>query len=135
MLNKVILIGRLAQEPELRYTATEGTAVTNFNLAVERPFTNQKGEKEADFIRIVTWRKLAENCSTYLSKGSKVAVEGRLQIRSFEDREGIRRNVAEVVANNVVFLDSRRDTGGDTTANENSFAREDVIIRDEDVPF
>lgn len=135
MLNKVILIGRLAQEPELRYTSSEGTAVANFNLAVDRPFTNQKGEKEADFIRIVAWRKLAENCSTYLSKGRKVAVEGRLQIRSFEDREGIRRSVAEVVANNVVFLDSLRDAGGGSTANISPADREDVIVRDEDVPF
>ena len=85
MLNTVILIGRLVRDPELRYT-TSGAAVANFTLAVDRPFTNQQGQREADFIDIVTWRKLAETCGNHLGKGRLVAVEGRLQIRSYEPR-------------------------------------------------
>ena len=98
MLNKVILIGRLVRDPELRYTPAEGVAVTNFTLAVDRPFTNQRGERETDFIKIVAWRKLAETCANNLSKGRLVAVDGHLQIRSYEDREGIKRIAADVVA-------------------------------------
>mgnify|MGYP000412788640 CR=1 FL=1 len=104
MLNRVVLIGRLAQDPELRYTPN-GVAVVSFTIAVERPFTNQQGEREVDFIDIVGWRRLAETCANHLGKGRLVAVEGRLQIRSFETQEGQRRRVAEVVADNVRFLD------------------------------
>ena len=88
MLNLVVLIGRLTHDPELRYTPGNGTAVATFSLAVNRPFANRQGEREADFIRIVTWDKLAENCANYLRKGSLAAVTGRLQIRSYDDREG-----------------------------------------------
>jgi len=108
MLNKVILIGRLTDEPELRYTPN-GTAVSNFTLAVERSFRNRQGEYDTDFIDIVVWRKQAENCANYLSKGRLVAVEGRLQIRSYETDDGQRRNVTEVVANNVQFLEYADD--------------------------
>ncbi len=137
MLNHVILIGRLTQDPELRYTPSEGVAVTNFTIAVDRPFPNQQGEKEADFIRIVAWRKQAENIANYLKKGSLCAVEGRLQIRSYDDREGIRRVAAEVVARNVQFLD-RRGSGSDLS--DDPFAggddgRDDVEVKDDDVPF
>lgn len=104
MLNRVILIGRLAQDPELRYT-TSGVAVANFSLAVERPYTSQAGEREVDFIDIVTWRKLAETCANNLQKGRLVAVQGRLQVRSYEANDGTRRRVAEVVADEVRFLD------------------------------
>lgn len=134
MLNKVVLIGRLVRDPELRYTPAEGVPVANFTIAVDRPFSNQKGEKETDFIRIVTWKKQAENCASYLSKGRLVAVEGRLQIRSYEDREGVKRIAAEVVARNVVFLESRRTT----EESGSSFDSQDVDelnITDEDVPF
>ena len=103
MLNKVILIGRLTRDPELRFTPANGIAVTNFTIAVDRPFTNQKGEREADFIRIVVWRKLAEICANNLSKGRLVAVDGRLQIRSYEAQDGQRRYMTEVVANEVKF--------------------------------
>jgi single-strand DNA-binding protein len=108
MLNQVVLIGRLTRDPELKYTPGNGVPVATFILACDRPFTNQQGEKEADFINIVTWRKLAENCANYLQKGSLAAVTGRLQIRSYEDKDGIKRKVAEVVADNVRFLDSKR---------------------------
>ncbi|MBX6395953.1 MAG: single-stranded DNA-binding protein [Alicyclobacillaceae bacterium] len=104
MLNRIILIGRLTQDPELRYTPS-GTAVANFTLAVDRPRTNQMGERETDFINIVVWQKLGELCAQYLRKGRLAAVEGRLQIRSYENRDGQRVRVAEVVADNVRFLD------------------------------
>ncbi len=142
MYNKSVLIGRLTRDPELRYTQGEGVPVTNFTLAVDRPFTNQKGEKEADFIKIVVWKKTAENCATYLAKGSLVAVEGRLQIRSYEDKESVKRYVAEIVARNVVFLDSRNKNGNGNTDNadnasnsgvEDAFGGSD--LGDEDVPF
>ena len=102
-LNRVILIGNLTRDPELRYTP-DGTPVTSFTIAVNRPFTTRQGEKEADFIPIVVWRKRAETCSEYLAKGSQVAVDGRLQIRSYEDKDGVKRRVAEVVAWRVEFL-------------------------------
>ncbi|NLW56117.1 MAG: single-stranded DNA-binding protein [Firmicutes bacterium] len=103
-MNHVILIGRLTRDPELRYTPN-GVAVANFTLAVDRPFTNQAGEREADFIPIVVWQKLAETCANHLHKGRLVAVDGRLQIRSYETQDGQRRRVAEVVAGSVQFLD------------------------------
>jgi len=104
MLNRIVLIGRLVRDPELRYTPN-GVATCGFTLAVDRSFVNQKGEREADFIDIVTWRKLAEVCANHLGKGRLVAVDGRLQIRSYETAEGQRRKVAEVVAEDVRFLD------------------------------
>jgi single-strand DNA-binding protein len=107
MLNQVVLVGRLTRDPELKIPSS-GDAVANFTLACDRPFTNQQGEREADFINIVTWRKLAENCANYLQKGSLAAVTGRLQIRSYDDSEGVKRKVAEVVADNVRFLDSKK---------------------------
>lgn len=106
-MNKVILIGRLVADPNLRYTQS-GHAVTNFTVAVDRQFSSRGGEKETDFIDVVTWRKLAEVCANHLTKGRLVAVEGRLQIRSYEDKEGIRRKVAEIVADQVQFLDSAK---------------------------
>jgi single-strand DNA-binding protein len=105
MLNRVILIGRLTRDPELRYTPN-GVAVATFALAVDRPFTSNQGEREADFINIVTWRGLAENCANYLKKGRLAAVDGRLQIRNYDNNEGKRVYVTEVVAENVRFLES-----------------------------
>lgn len=105
MLNRVILIGRLTRDPELRYTPS-GVAVTTFTLAVDRPFTNQQREREADFINIVTWRQLAETCANYLRKGRLTAVEGRIQVRNYDNNEGRRVYVTEVIADNVRFLES-----------------------------
>ncbi|WP_059050432.1 single-stranded DNA-binding protein [Paenibacillus senegalimassiliensis] len=110
MLNRVILIGRLTRDPELRYTPA-GVAVTQFTLAVDRPFTSQGGEREADFIPVVTWRQLAETCANYLRKGRLTAVEGRIQVRNYENNEGKRVYVTEVIADNVRFLESNRDGG------------------------
>lgn len=107
MLNRVILIGRLTKDPELRYTPS-GVAVTEFTLAVDRPFTGQNGEREADFIPVVTWRQLAETCANYLRKGRLTAVEGRIQVRSYDNSEGKRVYVTEVIADNVRFLESSK---------------------------
>ena len=105
-MNKVFLIGRLVRDPELRYTSSN-IPVATFSLAVNRNFTNQNGEREADFINIVVWRKQAENCKNYINQGSQVAIDGRLQTRSYDDQNGQKRYVTEVVADNVQFLDTK----------------------------
>lgn len=105
-MNKVFLIGRLTRDPELRYTGSN-IAVATFSLAVNRNYTSQSGEREADFINIVVWRKQAENVKNYLSQGSQVAIDGRIQTRSYDDSEGNKRYVTEVVADNVEFLGTK----------------------------
>ena len=115
MLNKIILMGRLTRDPELRRTGS-GTAVTSFSLAVDRDFKSQSGEKETDFIDIVAWRSTAEFVSKYFTKGRMAVVEGRLQIRDWTDKDGGKRRSAEVVADNVYFGDSKRDSAGDDRA-------------------
>ena len=131
MINSIILVGRLTRDPELRYTPN-GKAVANFTLAVDRPFMGQGGEKQTDFIRVTTWRKLAENCSNYIGKGSLVALKGRLEVRSWENDEGQRRTMAEVVADTVQFLDKKgkkeEQQGIDDLLNGQE-------ITDEDIPF
>lgn len=112
MLNKIIIMGRLTRDPELRRTGS-GTAVTSFSLAVDRDFKSQSGEKETDFIDIVAWRNTAEFVSKYFTKGRMAVVEGRLQIRDWTDKDGGKRRSAEVVADNVYFGDSKRDGAGD----------------------
>ena len=116
MLNHIILIGRLVRDPEMRYTSN-GTPVTNFTLAVERSYTNQQGERDVDFIDIVTWRKLAETCAHHLGKGRLVAVDGSLQIRKSENNGRTYIN-PEVVASTVRFLDWPSDGN---TRNNNGF--------------
>ena len=112
MLNKIILMGRLTRDPELRRTQS-GTAVTSFSLAVDRDFKSQSGEKETDFIDVVAWRNTAEFVSKYFTKGRMAVVEGRLQIRDWTDRDGGKRRSAEVIAENVYFGDSKREGGSD----------------------
>lgn len=116
MLNHIILIGRLVRDPEMRYTSN-GTPVTNFTLAVERNYTNQQGERDVDFINIVTWRKLAETCAHHLGKGRLVAVDGSLQIRKSENNGRTYIN-PEVIANEVRFLDWPSDNNN---RNNNSY--------------
>jgi single-strand DNA-binding protein len=111
MLNKVVLIGRLTRDPELRSTPNN-VSVATFTVAVDRNYTNQQGEREADFIPIVVWRNLAETCGKYLTKGRLVAVSGRMQVRSYEGNDGQRRYVTEVVADEVQFLERSANTGG-----------------------
>ena len=149
MLNRIILIGRLTQDPEMKYTNT-GKAVVNFTLAVDRPFTQRGKEKETDFIRIVAWDKLAELTAQYLHKGRLAAVEGRLQLRQYEDKEGRKVSIAEVVADNVRFLDRASDDNGNgnhsgggghtssSTYRDDPFADPfsgGVDITDDDLPF
>src|SRR4030042_1242723 len=115
-LNKVMLIGNLTRDPELRYTPS-GTAVCSFRLATNRSWTPSDGgerKEETEFHRIVSWNKLAELCAQLLTKGRKVYVEGRLQTRSWETPEGERRYATEVVAEDMVILDSRREAGEKT---------------------
>ena len=112
MLNRIIIMGRLTRDPELRRTGS-GTPVTSFSLAVDRDFKSQNGEKETDFIDVVAWRSTAEFVSKYFTKGRMAVVEGRLQIRDWTDRDGGKRRSAEVVADNVYFGDSKRDGAGD----------------------
>jgi len=136
MLNKVILIGRLTRDPELRYTAN-GTAVASFTVAVDRSFTNQQGQREADFIRVVTWQKLAETCANYLGKGRLVAVDGRLQVRSYDTPDGQKRQTAEVVAETVRFLDRAKEGQGpkpDSTDASNLLGSE-ISFNEDDIPF
>lgn len=108
-LNRIILIGRLTADPELKYTAA-GVPVARFTLAVDRPYVKEGGERETDFIDVVTWRGLAETCAKHLGKGRLAAVEGRLQIRTYDDSQGIRRKAAEVMADSVRFLDWPKDS-------------------------
>ena len=111
MLNKIFLQGRLVADPELRNTPS-GVAVVTFRIAVDRDFKNkQTGEKETDFVTIVAWRSTAEFVSKYFSKGRMAVVEGRLQMRNYTDRDGNKRNAAEVVADNIYFGDSRPSEG------------------------
>ena len=120
-MNKVFLIGRLTRDPELRYTGNN-TAVASFSIAVNRNFTNQSGEREADFINIVVWRKQAENVKNYLSQGSQVAIDGRLQTRSYDDQNGNKRYVTEVIADNVEFLGSKNSQSSGQTTSSSSEA-------------
>ena len=106
MINRVILVGRLTKDPEYRQTPS-GVSVATFTLAVNRSFTNSQGEREADFINVVVFRKQAENVNKYLSKGSLAGVDGRIQSRSYENTEGQRVFVTEVVADSVQFMDSK----------------------------
>ncbi len=128
MINRVILIGRLTKDPELRYTSN-GVAVASFTIAVDRPFTNQQGERDTDFIPIVVWRKAGETCAEYLNKGRLVAVDGRLQVRTYDTQEGQKRWVTEVVAESVRFLDFKKKENGsqfNELGHEVSFAEDDI---------
>lgn len=130
MINRVVLVGRLTRDPELRYTAN-GSAVASFTVAVNRQFTNAQGEREADFVNCVIWRKAAENFSNFTHKGSLVGVDGRVQTRSYENQQGNRVYVTEVVVENFSLLESRAESerraqnennnGGNQASNNNSY--------------
>ena len=132
MLNKIILMGRLTRDPELRRT-NSGAAVTSFTLAVDRDFKGQNGEKETDFIDVTCWRNTAEFVSKYFTKGRMAVVEGRLQIRDWTDKDGGKRRTAEVVADSVYFGDSQRETSQDFQAPRQDF--QEVTEEDGDLPF
>ncbi|WP_409346794.1 single-stranded DNA-binding protein [Paenibacillus sp. MBLB4367] len=145
MLNRVILIGRLVRDPELRYTPG-GIATCTFTLAVDRPYTSDDRDKQADFIPIVVWRQQAEHCANYLRKGRLAAVEGRMQVRNYDHKKGHKVYVTEVIADNVRFLESagsgqqrepqeqpndRRSWGTDPFQDDGK----PIDISDDDLPF
>lgn len=138
MLNKATLIGRLTKDPDSRML-TSGAMVATFTLAVDRTFKNKDGEKETDFIPVVTWRKTAELCTKYLSRGNLVAVSGRIQTRSYDGSDGIRRYVTEIVADEVNFLTpkSEQTASRAQSPDENFGVPMDGFeeIDDMDVPF
>lgn len=115
-MNKIILLGRLTRDPEVRYTQT-GKVVCQFTLAVDRPFANQEGQREADFIPVIIWGKQAEVCGNSLTKGQRVLVEGRLQIRSYDAKDGSKRWVTEVIANNFEFIERKGDNATNNGGN------------------
>ena len=125
MINRTVLVGRLTRDPELRYTGS-GAAVVTFTVAVNRQFTNSQGEREADFINCVMWRKAAENFANFTRKGSLVGIDGRIQTRSYENQQGQRVYVTEVVAENFSLLESRssseRRQGGENNFGNNQSA-------------
>ena len=141
-MNKVILMGRLTRDPEVRYTQTNNTLVASFSLAVNRRFTRPGEERQADFINIVAWSKLGEFCSKYFKKGQQVSVVGRLQTRTWDDEQGQKHYMTEVVAEEAYFADSRRDGEGAGANFENTFgenlsqsAEFQVNASDDDLPF
>lgn len=151
MMNRVILVGRLTKDPELRFTPN-GVAVATFTLAVNRAFTNQNGEREADFINCVVWRRPAENAANYLKKGSLAGVDGRVQTRHYEGQDGKRVYVTEVLAESVQFLEPKGSSQGDSNIqqrqephhNSQGAAGKDadpfagggqIDISDDDLPF
>ena len=142
-MNKIILMGRLTRDPEVRVTPSEKTVCT-FNLAVDRQFANQSGEREADFINIVVWGKAAELCGISLAKGNRLLVEGRLQLRNYVAKDGTKRYVTEVIANNVEFVERKSTSnsagntgGGQESAASNSGMDEfgKAVAFDEEIPF
>ena len=114
-MNRVVLVGRLTRDPELR-TSGSGNSFVNFTIAVNRSYASSNGEREADFINIVVWRKQAENVKNYLSQGSQVAVEGRIQTRNYDDKDGKKVYVTEVIAEEVYFADSKKEQSNVTTS-------------------
>lgn len=153
MINNVVLAGRLTRDPELKYTAN-GQAVATFSLAVNRNFTNQNGEREADFINCVIWRKPAETLANYAHKGTLLGVTGRIQTRNYENQQGQRVYVTEVVAENFYLLEKKSSESqsnynapeqhsndfqgnnhANNRANSNPFEGSDLDISDDDLPF
>lgn len=144
-MNKVILLGRLTRDPEMKNTTT-GKTVTRFSLAVDRRFKNKDGQKEADFINIVVWGKQAEFAAQYLSKGSQISLSGRLESRSYEAQDGRRRYVTEVVADEINFVSSGKKDGGNSANTQQSSDSTNMSVMgldedfhlmadDDDIPF
>lgn len=148
-MNVAILIGRLTRNPELRYIPSTGKAVTTFTLAVERPFTTKDGQKQADFFNIVVWGRIAENCANYLSKGKLAGVKGQIQNRSYDNQNGEKRYVTEIIASEIQFLEKSDNRAKFTEDEKNSaevFTSSEIhshesiqseykMIEGDDVPF
>lgn len=133
-MNKVIILGRLTKDPEVRYTQM-GKVVASFTLAVNRPFKGQDGQQEADFIPVVLWGKTAETVGNYVHKGQRLIVEGRLQIRSYEANDGSKRWVSEVIGNSIEFIE-KRENNGSTNYNSGGFdSFGQSVPFDEEIPF
>ena len=140
-MNKVVLMGRLTKDPEVRYTQTNNTLVASFSLAVNRRFVAQGAERQADFFNIVAWNKTGEFCSKYFKKGQQVGIIGRIQTRTWDDDQGTKHYVTEVVAEEAYFADSKRENG-DPSSFENTFGTNlsdntefQVNSSDDDLPF
>ena len=140
-MNKVVLMGRLTRDPEVRYTQTNNTVVASFSLAVNRRFVRQGEERQADFISIVAWSKLGEFCSKYFKKGQQVGVIGRIQTRTWDDDQGQKHYVTEVVAEEAYFADSKRDAEASNSSFENTFGNsipggtDFEVSSSDDLPF
>ena len=142
-MNKVILMGRLTRDPEVRYTQTNNTLVASFSLAVNRRFVRQGEERQADFINIVAWGKQGEFCSKYFKKGQQVGIIGRIQTRTWDDDKGQRHYVTEVIAEEAYFADSKRDGAENGSSSfENTFGAdiaqntsEFELTPSDDLPF
>ena len=149
-MNKVILIGRLTRDPEMRTTGS-GTTVTRFTIAVTRTYQDQNGERGADFINCVAWRKQAENIAKYCTKGSQVAVDGRIQTGSYDAQDGTKRYTTDIICDNVTFLGSKNDNANNNSnysseptqsmptsdISEDPFKDfgEEIALSDDDLPF
>ena len=138
-MNRVNLIGRLTKDPELRFTPGTGMAVSTFTIAIDRRKANKDGKKEADFIPIVVWGKQGENVANYMSKGRLIGISGRIQTRNYEGKDGIRRYVTEIVADEVQFLDYKNSSNNNPATNNNSTSYDegwnDPIDDDDEIPF
>ena len=139
-MNKVILMGRLTKDPEVRYTQNTNTLVASFSLAVNRRFAKQGEERQADFINVVAWSKTGEFCSKYFKKGQQVGIIGRIQTRNWEDENQQKHYITEVVAEEAYFADSKKDGEGNTSfantfGNTVSEASEFAVSSDDDLPF
>ena len=133
-MNKVILMGRLTRDPEVRYTQTSNAMVTSFTLAVNRRFVTQGQERQADFLPIVVWGKTAEFCSKYFKKGQQVGIIGRIQTRTYDDAQGQKRYITEVIAEEAYFADSKREDGQATTFTPDNTTSFEAST-DTDLPF
>ena len=133
-MNKVVLIGNLTKDPDVQVTSN-GTAVAKFTLAVQRRFQNANGERETDFINIVVWRNLANTCGEYLHKGSKAGIVGSLQTRTYDDKDGNKRYVTEIVADEVEFLSSKPKEEDETPTEKKKTKAELKPIDDDSLPF
>ena len=132
-MNNVALVGRLTRDVELKYIQGSGTAVANFAIAVDREFTGKDSKKEVDFIDIQVWSKSAENCATYIGKGSLVAIQGSIRVDSYQDQDGNNRKITRVNANRVQFLDSKKDKKEANIIPDGQF--ENFTVEDDDIPF
>ncbi len=137
-MNKVILIGNLTKDPEIS-TTQNGVSVCRFTVAVSRKFTNAEGERETDFINVIVWRTLADNCHKFLKKGSKAAIVGSIQTRSYDGTDGTKRYITEVVADEVEFISTKNADSADAEPKQEKAKKEDVSklepISDNDLPF